>query len=431
MCNLRYKVPKEIPIVLHNGSTYDCHFIIKELVKEFDGNFECLGENTEKYITFSVPIKKKIENKNIEITYKIKFIDSYRFMSMSLSKLIDNLSKGLHNNKCLNCKSCLDYIKTKSEKLLFKCFNCKQNYEKDFNKELIKRFTSTYEFCNKNLNKFVLLLRKGVYPYEYMDNWKRFNETSLPTKESFYSNLNMENIEDIDYSYGNNVFKRFKLKNLVEYHDLYVQSDTLLLADVFENFRNTCLKVYELDTAHFLSLPGLAWQACLKKTNVKLELLTDYDMLLMVEEGIRGGICHSIHRCAKANNKYMKNYDENEKSSYIQYLDANNLCRWAISQKLPVNGFKWLEDTSEINEEFIKNYDENNDKGYILEVDVKYPRKLHNLHSDLPFLPKIMKIDTCKKLVCNLHNKKNYVVHKAIKTSIKSQIKIKKDSHNY
>ena len=431
MCNLRYKVAKEIPIVLHNGSTYDCHFIIKELVKEFDGNFECLGENTEKYITFSVPIKKKIENKNIEITYKIKFIDSYRFMSMSLSKLIDNLSKGLHNNKCLNCKSCLDYIKTKSEKLLFKCFNCKQNYEKDFNKELIKRFASTYEFCNKNLNKFVLLLRKGVYPYEYMDNWKRFNETSLPTKESFYSNLNMENIEDIDYSYGNNVFKRFKLKNLGEYHDLYVQSDTLLLADVFENFRNTCLKVYELDTAHFLSLPGLEWQACLKKTNVKLELLTDYDMLLMVEEGIRGGICHSIHRYAKANNKYMKYYDENEKSSYIQYLDANNLCRWAISQKLPVNGFKWLEDTSEINEEFIKNYDENNDKGYILEVDVKYPRKLHNLHSDLPFLPKIMKIDTCKKLVCNLHNKKNYVVHKAIKTSIKSQIKIKKDSHNY
>ena len=219
MCNLRYKVPKEIAIVFHNGSTYDYHFIMKELVKEFDGNFECLGENTEKFITFSVPIKKKIENKNIEITYKIKFIDSYRFMSMSLSKLIDNLSEGLHNNKCLNCKSCLDYIETKNEKLIFKCFNCKQNYEKDFNKELIKRFASTYEFCNKDLDKFILLLRKGVYPYEYMDNWERFNETSLPNKESFYSNLNMENIEDIDYRHGNNVFKRFKLKHLGEYHD--------------------------------------------------------------------------------------------------------------------------------------------------------------------------------------------------------------------
>ena len=134
-------------------------------------------------------------------------------------------------------------------------------------------------------------------------------------------------------------------------------------------------------------------------------------MLLMVEEGIRDGICHAIHRYAKANNKYMKNYDNNEESLYIQYLGANNLYGWAMSQKLPLNGFKWLEDTSRINEEFIKNYYENNDKGYILEVDVKYPKKLYDLHSDLPFLPKRMKIDKCKKLVCNLRNKKKYVVH--------------------
>ena len=191
---------------------------------------------------------------------------------------------------------------TKNEKLIFKCFNREQYYKKKFNKDLIKSFGSTYEFCNKDLNKFILL-RKGVYPYEYMDNWERFDETLLPSKKSFYSNLNMENIDDIDYIHGNNVFKRFKLKNLGEYHDLYVQSDTLLLADVFEHFRNTGLKVYELDPALFLSLPGLAWQARLKKINVKLELFTDYDMLLMVEEGIRGGICHSIHRYAKVNNK--------------------------------------------------------------------------------------------------------------------------------
>ena len=127
----------------------------------------------------------------------------------------------------------------------------------------------------------------------------------------------------------------------------------------------------------------------------------------MVEEGIRGGTCHSIHRHTKANNKYIENYDENKESSYIQYLDANNLYGWAISQKLPVNGFKWVEDKSRIIEEFMKNYNENNNKGYILEVDVKYPKKLHDLHSDLPFLPKRMKIDKCKKLVCNLHNKKN------------------------
>ena len=224
ICNLRYKVPKEIPIVFHNGSIYDYHFIIKELVKEFEGNFECLGENAEKYITFSVPIKKKIENKDLEITYKIKFIDSYRFMSSSLSKLVDNLSKGIHNNKCLDCNSCLDYVRIitaklsslerKNEKLLLKCFNCNNYYKKKFNKELIKKFKYTYSFCKNDLNKFILLLRKGVYPYEYVHNWERFNETSLPSKESFYRNLNMENIEDIDYRHGNNVFNKFKLNNL-------------------------------------------------------------------------------------------------------------------------------------------------------------------------------------------------------------------------
>ena len=162
-------------------------------------------------ITFSVPIKKKIENKNIEITYKIKFIDSYRFMAMPLSKLVDNLSEGIYNNKCSDCKSNLDYIKTKNKKVILECYNCKQRYRKKFNKELIKRFKNAYEFCNKDLTKFILLLRKGVYPYEYMDNSERFNETLLPNKESFYSNLN---IEDIDYRHGNNVFKIFELNNL-------------------------------------------------------------------------------------------------------------------------------------------------------------------------------------------------------------------------
>ena len=147
----------------------------------------------------------------------------------------------------------------------------------------------------------------------------------------------------------------------------------------------------------------------------------------MVEEGIRGGICHSIHRHAKANNKYMENYDENKESSYIQYLDANNLYGWAMSQKLPVNNFKWIEDTSKINEEFTKNYDENNKKGYILEVDVKYPKKLHDSHSDLPFLLRRLKIDKCKKLMCNLHNKKKYVVHiKSLKQALNHGLKLKK-----
>ena len=269
------------------------------------------------------------------------------------------------------------------------------------------------------------MLRKGVYPYEYMDKWEKFKEKSLPSKEDFYSNLNMEDIGDIDYRHGNNVFKGFKLG---DYHDLYVQSDTLLLVDVFENFRDMCLKEYELDLAHFLSLPGLAWQACLKKTNVELQLLTDYDMLLMVEEGIEVE-CHSIHRYAKANNKYMKNYNNNEESSYIQYLDANNLYGWAMSKKLPVNGFRWLysDKIIEINEEFIKNYNENENKGYIFEVDVRYPKRLHDLHNDLPFLSERIEINKCKKLICNLSSKKKYVIHvNSLKQALNHGLKLKK-----
>ena len=251
-----------------------------------------------------------------------------------------------------------------------------------------------------------MLLRKGVYPYEYIDEWDKFNEKVLPGKESFYSNLALENISETDYAHANNVFKKFNINNLGEYHDLYVRSDTLLLADIFENFRQSCLKNYELDPAHFVSLPGLAWQACLKKTNVELELLTDCDMVLMVEEGIRGGICHAVQRYAHANNKYMKDYDRKKKSSYIQYLDANNLYDKAMTEKLPVRGFKWVNDISIIDEDFVKFYNKNDNKGYILDVDVDYPGKLQNVHIDLPFLPERMNINNTKKLVCNLNDKK-------------------------
>ena len=197
---------------------------------------------------------------------------------------------------------------------------------------------------------------------------------------------------------------------------------------MFESFRNMCIKAYELDPAHFVSLPGLTWQACLKKTNIELELLTDYDMLLMVEEGTRGGICHSIHRYVKANNKYMKNYNNNEESSYIQYLDANILYGWAMSKKLPVNGFKRLDSdkVNEINEEFIKKYYEYDNKGYIFEVYVKYPKRLHELHSDLPFLSERMEVNKCKKLVCN--SIKKYVVHiNSLKQALNHGLKFKKN----
>ena len=211
-----------------------------------------------------------------------------------------------------------------------------------------------------------MLLREGVYPDEYMESSEKIDETD------FYSNLNLENISDEDYVHAQKIWDVFEINDLGEYHDLYVQSDTLLLAYVYESFRNMCLEKYQLDPIYFVSAPGLAWQASLKTTGVKLELLTDIDMLLMVEKVTRGGICQATHRYAKANNKYMKNFNKNIESSYIQYLYANNLYGWVTSQKLPVNNFKWIkqEELSKFNEDFIKNYDENSNRGYFLEVDL-------------------------------------------------------------
>ena len=245
-----------------------------------------------------------------------------------------------------------------------------------------------------------------------MDGWDKFNEKIEPGKI------------EIDYAHANNVFKIY---NLGEYHDLYVRSDTLLLADIFENFRQSCLKNYELDPAHFVSLPGLAWQACLNNTNVELELLTDYDMLLMVEEGIRGGICHAVQRYAHANNKYMNDYDRKKKSSYIQYLDAHNLYGKAMTEKLPVKGFRWMDDVSKIDDNFVKVYNKNDNKSYLRDIDVDYPSKLQNLHSDLPFLPERMVINNTKKLVCNLNDKKDYIVHSnVLKQALDHGLKLRK-----
>ena len=275
--------------------------------------------------------KKNMKNEDDNdktITYKLKFIDTCRFMRSKLSDLVDNLSE-INNKACKTCmerqniKSECEFIGFKNNRLNYRCKECKGTSTKSIN-GLIEKFPRMYQFCNGDLNKFVLLLRKGVYPYEYMDSWERFNETSLPPKKDFYSELTLENITDKDYNHAQKVFEEY-CTDMGDYHDLYVQTDTLLLADVFEKFREKCIEIYGLDPSYFYSAPGLAWQACLKKTEVKLELLSDIDMLLMVEKGIRGGMCQSTHRYAKANNKYMKNYDKNIESSYVTYLDANNL----------------------------------------------------------------------------------------------------------
>ena len=276
---------------------------------------------------------------------------------------------------------------------------------------LINRFYNTYALCNKDINRFKLLLRKGIYPYEYMTSWDKFKEPVPLDKKLYYSELNDENISDSDIEHVKKLCNAFKIANLKDYTELYVKSDVSLLTDIFENYRDTSIKVDILNPAYYLSVPGLSWHSCLTKTGVTLELLTDEDMLLLIEKGIRGGMCNVVLRYAKANNKYMKNYDKTKRSSYLMNLEANNLYGWAMSKKLPVDSLKWEQDLSMFILDFIKNYDENSDIGYLLYVDIIYPHTLRDKHSDLLFLPDRMFVSKVNKLICSEYDKTNYSVH--------------------
>ena len=276
VCNLKINMPKDIPVVFQRDSTYDYHFIIKELVNEFEGQLECTRENREKYKTFSIPVKKEIIKTDKDghetvgiISYKIKFIDSARFIASSLSNLVENLMEGIHKIKFKVCGCFLEYKHAKANFIIYKCLSCNKFYSKKLSNELNNKLNNTFKFSNNDINKFILLLRRAVCPYEYMDDWEKCNETTLRGKEEFYSNLNREDITDADYVHVKRFCKDFEIKKLGEYHDLYLRSDVLLLVDVFGNFRRMCLKIYELDHVKFISDSGLAWKAVLKKTEVK------------------------------------------------------------------------------------------------------------------------------------------------------------------
>ena len=359
-----------MPVVFHNLTGYDAHLFIKELSK-YTTDIGVIAKNIEDYISFliKVEVDKYIDkggNEHIK-EMELRFIDSIKFMSSSLDSLVNNLATGGH------------------EFWGFENYNCSQRE---------------------------LLIRKGIYPYEYMESLDKFKETSLPSIEKFYSNLNMSGVSDGDYEHACRVRREFGIRNMGEYQDLYLRTDVVLLANVFESFRRVCLENYELDPSHFYTAPGLAWKACLKETEIKLELLLDADMLLMFERGIRDGITQSVHRWAAANNPYMgSEYDSSKPTKYLQYLDANNLYGWAMSQPLPNGKFRWVEFGEDRNPKTIveelaakKNY------GYLLEVDVAYPKELHDYHNDLPFMCAKMKLNGVEKLVPNLYYKKKYII---------------------
>ena len=292
--------------------------------------------------------------------------------------------------------------------------------------------------------KASLLKEKGVFPYDYMDSFSKFDDTKLPSKEDFYRQLTDDNISDDDYSRAQNVWNTFNLKNMGEYHDLYLKTDVNLLADVFENFRNTCLSYYKLDPCHYFSSPGLAWDAMLKMTGVYLDLITDIDQQLFIEKGMRGGISYIAHRHAKANNKYMKDYDPQKESSYIMYLDANNLYGCAMSKPLPYGDFKWV-DPDKVNSQGI--ITKQHGIGHTYECDLEYPKELHDLHNDYPCAAEKLNVtddmlsDYCKeikekfkissskirKLIPTLSTKEKYVLHECnLKLYLSLGLKLKK-----
>ena len=375
MCNLKYRLPKFYPVIFHNLSGYDSHLFIKNLGKS-EGKIDCIPNNEEKYISFSKHIlvdkfkNKKGEEK--EVNREIRFIDSFKFMATSLDSLVNNLPK-----------------------------------------ESFKNLTEFYE--GKQLD---LIKRKGVFPYDWFDSFNRLSSTSLPPKDAFHSVLNDSGISEEDYMHAQNVWETFKMKTMRDYHDLYLKSDVLLLSDVFENFRDVCLDNYRLDPMFYYTAPGLAWDACLKITKVRLELLTDYDMLMMIEKGIRGGVSMISTRYGKANNPYMKDYDPDQPTKFISYLDANNLYGWAMSKPLPTDCFRFM------NNEEMKNWES---MPCILEVDLEYPEHLHDLHNDYPLAPERVTVNKVEKLIPNLNDKKNYVIHhETLKLYISLGLKITK-----
>lgn len=360
-CNLQHKVPKFIPIFFHNLSGYDCHLFIK-MLGEIPGQIKIIPRNKENYMSFTKFVHIA-DNEFIQI----RFLDSFNFLSASLDKLVKTLQLE-------------DFINLKSH------------------------FPDTRQFS--------LLTRKGVYPYDYMTNWEKYDQKSLPSKCHFHNSMTNEDISDADYNHAQTVWTQFNIKNLGEYTDLYLKTDVLLLTDIFQNFRKTCKLYYKLDPAFYITAPSLSFDAMLLKTGVQLELVSDLAIVRMIQSGIRGGLCMCSHRYSKANHKYMPEYDPSQPQCFIAYLDCNNLYGYSMSQYLPYSSFRFLTDKELVNFD-VKAVGDQAEWGFILEVDLLYPDYLHNHHNDLPFCPEkcIPPGGKTKKLIANLYNKYNYVIH--------------------
>ncbi|XP_053209662.1 uncharacterized protein LOC128393504 [Panonychus citri] len=371
-CNLEIHWDGKIPVVFHNLKNFDGHILVQAMNRNNVSKVSVIPNTMEKYSAI--------------YTRSFIFIDSYAFLASSLDSLASNLDE-----------------QTKV------------------------RFLSQM-FPSDKINN---LMKKGALPYEYIDDWSKFDDTELPPIDKFHSTLTNSTISDEIYLRLQSIWNEFSCKNLGEFQDIYLKVDVILLAAIFESFRDSCLKEFQLDPAHYISIPSLSWDSALRMTNAGLELLSDIDMITMIENGIRGGISCAMTHHVKANNPLVPGYRQEEPHSYITYLDVNNLYGWALARKLPTYNFKWVEDFDEMIIK-IKNGDE--DKGYILEVDLEYPTHLHDWHDDYPLAVEKLTIHEDKlsphqthilqlmgeigrkrvateKLIPNLMDKKKYIIY--------------------
>ena len=407
-CNLKYQYKRFLPVYIHNLKGYDCHLFVSGLSKygyqsSKAENITCIPNNEERYISFSKKILVDTYNDK-PIHFEIRFLDSISFMASSIESLTDNLKD--------KCKTIDDL------RAVFK--NTSSHFTAD--------------------EQFSLMTEKGIYPYDYITNYDKFNDIRLPNKKDFYSKLYNSQCSKKDYSRAINVWKTFKCKTLLDYHNIYLKSDVLLLCDIWDNFRKVCYQNYNLDCEYYFTAPGLSFDAMLKYTKIELELLTDYDMYEFVESGIRGGISQISKRYAKANNKYMKKYNKDIDDSYIVYLDANNLYGNAMCEYLPYKNFKWNNDVWTI--EKIMSLDDKGIQGYLFSVDLHIPTKLHDYFNSYPLCPENISIKKknlnkwqqenyhetdITKLCTTLEDKRNYVVnYRYLKLALSLGVKLVK-----
>ena len=361
--NCRNTKPNFIPIFFHNLAGYDSHLFITKLASNFRGEkVDVIPTNEQKYISFTkhsqVGTYKDKNGKEQNIYFKLRFVDSLKFMNAGLETLVNNLPKNKFKN-------------------------------------LEERFSG---------RKLELAKRKSIFPYDWFDCDEKLKHTKLPPIEDFYSNLYEQNITRDEYNFALEVWKEFNCQTFKDYVEIYNLIDTLLLADIFENFREICFDNYGIDPACYFTSPGLFWDAMLKETGIELELLTDVDMFLFFKRMIRGGISMISNRYCESNNPYMGDlYNPKKKNSYTMYYDANNLYGFIMMEKLPFKGFEWMTVEEMVNWKNIS---------CVLEVDLEYSKELHDLHNDLPLCPENIETkNKIKKLIPTLNNKEKYVLH--------------------